>query len=191
MKSKKLIATKTLIPKESLEQKILLIRGKKVMLDRDLAQLYGVETKQLKRAVKRNLSRFPNHFMFELNTIEHQSLRSHFGTLKTGQHSKYLPYVFTEHDILMLSSVINNEKAIQINIKIMETFIKLREMLASHKDLKYKIESLEKKYDHQFKVVFETIKRLIDPPLEPKEPIGFHANKPIPRIKKRKIKNDN
>ena len=120
---------------EKIEQRILLIRGKKVMLDRDLAKLYGVETKQLKRAVKRNASRFPNDFMFILSRQEYCSLRCHFGTLEKGTHSKYLPYAFTEHGILMLSSVLNSERAIVINIHIMRVFTRLRELMLQHRDL--------------------------------------------------------
>ncbi len=167
--------TNLTIPEETIQSKILFIRGKKVMLDKDLAALYAIETKQLKRAVKRNSFRFPPDFMFELSQEESQLLRRHFGTLKRGGHPKYLPYAFTEYGILMLSSVLNSKRAILVNIEIMRTFTKLREMLASHAKLKRKIEDLEKKYDRQFQVVFETIKRLIDPPEKPKTPIGFHV----------------
>ncbi len=159
---------------EIIENKIFLIRGKKVVLDRNLAQLYGVETKVINQAVKRNIERFPNDFMFQLTVKEASSLRSHFVTLKRGQHLKYLPYAFTEYGILMLSSVLNSPRAIQVNIQIMRTFTKLREMLSTHVELKQKIENLEKKYDYQFKIVFETIKKLLEPPDKPKNPIGFH-----------------
>ena len=162
-----------IIPHEIIQSKIFLIRGKKVMLDRDLAELYGVETKQLKRAVKRNAFRFPVDFMFELTKQEYRALRYHFGTLKRGVHSKYLSYAFTEHGILMLSSVLNSKRAIQVNIQIMRTFTKLHEMLANHKELKQKIEEMEKKYDHQFKVVFNAIKELLKPPQKSRGPIGF------------------
>jgi phage regulator Rha-like protein len=162
---------------ERIEQKIFIIRGKKVMLDRDLAELYGVETKYIKRAVKRNAVRFPDDFMFILSAREYRDLRCHFGTLEKGVHSKYLPYAFTEHGILMLSSVLNSDKAIEVNIQIMRTFSKLRELMVVHKDLRLKIEEMEKKYDQQFKLVFNAIRKLLTPPDPPKKqklPIGFH-----------------
>jgi phage regulator Rha-like protein len=168
--------TTKLIPQEVIQNKILLIRGLKVMLDSDLAELYGVSTYDLKRAVRRNLSRFPADFMFELTQEEYSALRRHSGALKRGAHSKYLPYAFTEHGVLMLSSVLNSERAVPVNIQIMRTFTKLREMLASNKELRRKIEEMEKKYDHQFKLVFQAIKELLVPPApKPKGPIGFHV----------------
>jgi hypothetical protein len=145
------------VPIERIEKSILLIRGQKVMLDKDLAELYGVETRVLKQAVKRNVKRFPIDFMFELTKEEHQSLRSQIVILKRGQHSKYLPMAFTEQGVAMLSSVLNSERAIEVNILIMRAFVKLREMVASHEDLMRKVEEMEKKYDHQFQVVFEAI----------------------------------
>ena len=166
--------TGQIIPQEVIENKILFIRGKKVMLDKDLATLYKVETKMLTRAVKRNLERFPDDFMFRLSKKEYvEFLRCHFGTLKRGQHSKYLPYVFTENGVAMLSSVLNSKRAVQVNIQIMRTFTRLREMLLTHKDLRQKIEEIEKKYDYQFKVVFEAIKQLLEPPQKSKKKIGF------------------
>lgn len=163
-----------IVPQEIIETKIILIRGKKVMLDKDLAQLYGVETKALKRAVRRNVDRFPDDFMFQLSTEEYNELlRYQFGTLKRGQHSKYLPYAFTENGVAMLSSVLNSHRAVQVNIQIMRTFTKLREMLMTHKDLKKKIEAMEKKYDYQFKIVFDAIKELLEPPIKTKKKIGF------------------
>ena len=161
-----------------IEQKILLIRHKKGMLDRDLAELYEVETKNLKRAVKRNLSRFPPDFMFTLTSEEHHSLRRQNGTLEKGAHSKYLPYAFTEHGILMLSSVLNSERAITINIHIMRVFTKLRELMVRHKDLEQRIDALEQKYNRKFKDIFEAIRQLLEPsilPPRPKLPIGFHT----------------
>ena len=164
----------TIAPVETIEQKILLIRGKKVMLDKDLAALYGVETKVLNQAVKRNSNRFPDDFMFQLNWDEASELsRSQFVTLKKGKNIKYLPYVFTENGVAMLSSVLNSERAITVNIQIMRTFTKLREMIAAHKDLEKKIEEMEKKYDHQFQIVFDAIKQLIAPPEPKKKRIGF------------------
>ncbi|HHT9108278.1 MAG TPA: ORF6N domain-containing protein [Candidatus Wunengus sp. YC63] len=158
---------------ESIENKIFSIRSKRVMLDRDLANLYQVETKVLNQAVKRNIQRFPDDFMFQLTREEFNSLRSQIVTLKRGQHRKYLPYVFTEQGVAMLSSVLNSKRAIQVNIQIMRAFIKLKEMLSTHKDLKQKIEEMEKKYDYQFKIVFDAIKQLLEPPEEPKGKIGF------------------
>ncbi len=174
----KLIKTNNVIPQELIENKILFIRGRKVMIDRDLAMLYGVETKSLNRAVKRNRNRFPEDFMFQLSREEYNELlRRQFGTLKRGQHSKYLPFVFTENGVAMLSSVLNSERAVEVNIQIMRTFTKLREMLLTHRDLRQKIEEMEKKYDYQFKVVFDTIKQLLEPVKKPKRQIGFLASK--------------
>lgn len=164
-----------LIPVEIIQTKILFLRGQKIMLDKDLAELYRVETKSLKRAVNRNIGRFPIDFMFKLTQQEYNALRYHFGTLKRGSHSKYLPYAFTEQGIAMLSSVLNSDRAIQVNIQIIRTFTQLRQMLASHAGLKKKIEEMEKKYDYQFKIVFDAIKQLIEEPVKPKRPIGFHA----------------
>lgn len=166
--------TPTLIV-EVIEQKIYLIRGHKVMLDSDLAKLYGVPTKRLNEQVRRNIKRFPTDFMFQLTTEEAKFLRSQFATLKTGrgQHLKYLPYAFTEQGVAMLSSVLNSERAIEVNILIMRTFVKLREMIASHKDLAKKLDELEKKYDEQFQVVFEAIRQLMAPPESSNRKIGF------------------
>ncbi len=148
---------KELIPVEIIEKKIYLIRGHKVMLDSDLAELYGVETKRLNEQVRRNLKRFPDDFMFQLTEEEAESLRSHFATLKSGRgkHRKYLPYAFTEQGVAMLSSVLNSDRAIEVNVQIMRTFVKLREMLSTHKDLARKLADMEKKYDAQFNVVFD------------------------------------
>ncbi|HAH19403.1 MAG TPA: DNA-binding protein [Candidatus Omnitrophica bacterium] len=174
---------------EIIAAEILEFRGKKVMLDRDLATLYGVTPKVLNQAVKRNIKRFPEDFMFQLSWEETDSLRSQFVTLKNtrleaskrGKHIKYLPYVFTEHGVAMLSSVLNSERAIQVNIQIMRAFTKLREMLLTHKDLAEKIETLEKKYaehDQAIKAIFEAIKQLLEPPLaKPKPQIGFRSYK--------------
>ncbi len=168
---------KQLIPTERIIQHIFIIRGQKVMFDRDLAALYGVETKVLNQAVKRNISRFPSDFVFQLTTKEVEFLRSQIVTLneppKRGAHRKYQPYVFTEHGVLMLSSVLKSERAIQVNIQIVRTFIKLREMLSKYKDLKEKVEEIEKKYDHRFKIVFDTLKHLIREEEKPGGKIGF------------------
>ncbi len=168
---------KALIPVEMIERKILLIRGEKVMLDADLAELYGVEVKQLKRQVRRNIGRFPADFMIQLSKEEYEFLRRHFGTLKRGEHSKYLPYAFTEQGVAMLSSVLNSDRAVKVNIEIMRAFVKLREMLASNKELAKRLDELENKYDSQFKVVFDAIRQLMIPPETKKRKIGFHREK--------------
>ncbi|MBI5598832.1 MAG: ORF6N domain-containing protein [Deltaproteobacteria bacterium] len=162
------------VPVEMIEKKILLIRGHKVMLDSDLAVLYGVTTKRLNEQVRRNLRRFPSDFMFQLTSDEAESLRSQFATSKRGGR-RYLPYVFTEQGVAMLSSVLNSERAIEVNILIMRAFVKLREMLATHKDLAKKLEDMEKKYDERFKVVFEAIYELMKPPAPSRRQIGFKA----------------
>ena len=152
------------IPCDRIENKIFFIRGRKVMMDRDLAELYGVETRILNRAVRRNIDRFPEDFMFQLNKKEteiwqSQILISQIGISSWGGRMKF-PLVFTEPGVAMLSSVLNSKKATQVNIQIIKTFIKLREMIASNKDLRTKIEELEKKYNKYFKVIFEAIKSL-------------------------------
>ncbi len=166
---------KSLVPIEVIEKKILLINGQKVMLDSDLSALYGVTTKRLNEQVRRNLKRFPADFIYQLSQEEFESLRSHFATLKSGRgkHRKYMPYVFTEQGIAMLSSVLNSDRAIDVNIQIMRTFVKLREMMSSHKDLSRKLAELEKKYDGQFQIVFEAIKQLIEVEEKPKRKIGY------------------
>ena len=163
----------TLIPIELIASKIYLIRNVKVMLDRDLAELYGVETKVLKQAVRRNIDRFPTDFMFELTKNEYQSLRSQIVTLKRGQHSKYAPFAFTEHGVLMLSSVLNSERAIQANIQIMRTFTKLREALLDNKDLRKELEELKQLTEDRFRVVFETLDQLLTIESKPKKKIGY------------------
>jgi len=169
---------KHLIPIERVAGKILLIRGKKVILARDLAELYGVETKVLNQAVKRNAERFPEDFMFELNQKEFENLRSQFVTSSLVTHGgeRYLPMAFTEHGILMLSSVLKSERAILVNIQIVRTFVKLREMLSSHREITEKIEQMEKKYDKHFKIVFDTLRQLLKEEEKPKNKIGFRSH---------------
>ncbi|MDI6758043.1 MAG: ORF6N domain-containing protein [Endomicrobiia bacterium] len=162
-----------LIPSEVLVSKILVIRGHKVMLDRDLADLYGVDVRHLKRQVRRNVERFPDDFMFELTWEEREVLRCHFGTLERGEHAKYKPFAFTEHGILMLSSVLNSPRAIEVNIRIMRTFARLREMALGYKDLREKIEKMEAKYDGQFGLVFKTLKKMLEPSVSRPKKIGF------------------
>ena len=170
---------KALIPQERIEKYIYLIRGYKVMLDSDLANLYDVETKALNRAVKRNAERFPNDFCFQLSPDEYNTLRCHFGTLEEagrGKHRKYLPYLFTEQGVAMLSSVLKSKKAALVNVQIIRTFVRLREMLVSNKELSRKLATLEKKHDQQFKVVFDAIRQLMEPPKTKKRQIGFVRN---------------
>jgi len=167
-----------LVPLERVEGLILLVRGQKVMLDADLAALYGVETKVINQAVKRNRDRFPNDFMFQLTKEEHGVLRSQIVTSKPAGRGgrRTPPYAFTEQGVAMLSSVLRSQRAVQVNIQIMRTFVKLRRMLATHEDLARKLAALERKYDRQFKVVFDAMRELMTPP-DPKKKrrIGFGA----------------
>lgn len=171
--------TKSLIPIERIERTILIIRGQRVMLDADLAELYGVTTKRLNEQVKRNSDRFPEDFMFQLNQKEADFLRSQFATLKKGrgQHKKYLPYVFTEHGALMAANILNSPIAIQASVQVVRAFIRLRQILASHVTLARKLNELEKKYDVQFKVVFEAIRQLMIPSEPKQKPIGFQVKR--------------
>ena len=169
------------VPAVSVASKIYLIRGKRVMLDSDLAELYGVQTKFLNLNVKRNPARFPSDFMFRLTPKEAESLRLHFATSKKNSRggSRYLPHVFTEQGVAMLSGVLNSPRAVQANVLIMRTFTKLREMIATNELIRQKIEELERKYDkhdQQFKIVFEAIRELLNAPKPPrKKPVGFHV----------------
>lgn len=158
----------------SVEKRILMIREEKVLLDSDLAELYGVETKVLTRAVRRNLERFPEDFMFQLNNQEFSVLKCQSGTSSQWGGRRYPPYAFTEQGVAMLSSVLHSKRAVQVNIEIMRAFVKLRQMLATNDTLARQLNSLERKYDEQFKVVFDAI-RLLMSPSEPnkKKPIGF------------------
>jgi hypothetical protein len=169
------VLMKPLIMTETIERKIYLIRGQKVMLDSDLAELYGVETFNLNKAVKRNIDRFPPDFMFQITKDQVESLRFQFGISKIiGRGGRrHLPYVFTELGIAMLSSVLKSKRAVQVNIAIMRAFVKIREMIASHKDLARKFDELEKKYDGQFQIVFEAIRQLMAIEEKPKRKIGF------------------
>lgn len=163
-----------MVPIERIENAIYLIRDEKVMLDRDLANLYGTSTKALKQAVRRNIRRFPEDFMFMLDRDEFRIWRSQFVTSKSDQKGlRYAPMAFTEHGILMLSSVLLSEQAIQVNIQIMRAFVQLRRMLASNTELSRKLTNLEDKYDRQFKLVFDAIRQLMVPPPPRIKPIGF------------------
>ena len=168
-----MVNKKSLIPVDRIEKAILLIHGQKVMLDADLAELYGVETRVLVQAVKRNLERFPEDFMFQLSQEEFAILRSQIVTSSDWGGRRYPPYAFTEQGVAMLSSVLRSRRAIQVNIEIMRAFIRLRQMLASHVELARKLDALEKKYDAQFKQVFEAIRQLMAPPEPKRRPIGF------------------
>jgi hypothetical protein len=176
-----------LIPQEVIENRIYMIRGHKVMLDKDLATLYGVPTKRLNEQVKRNIARFPEDFMFQLTKDEvtmFSSLRSQNATLDNkrnsgrGKYRKYMPYVFTEQGVAMLSSILNSGRAIQVNIAIMRAFVRLREILSTHKELAAKLKELEQKaekHDIDIQAIFEAIRQLMSPPPEPpKRRIGFH-----------------
>jgi len=163
-----------LVSVERIERKIYLIRGQKVMLDRDLAELYCVKTKVLNQAVKRNNYRFPEDFMFQLSKAEFENLRSQIVTSSWGGVRRR-PFVFTEHGILMLSSVLSSRRAIYVNIQIMRTFTRLRRILVTHKELKEKIDKLESRYERQFKVVFDAIRELMKPDNKGDKKIGFRC----------------
>jgi len=168
------------VQQEVIEGKIYLLRGHKVMLSNDLADLYEVEPRVLVQAVKRNIERFPSDFMFQLNDIEFKTLKSQIVISSWGGLRRANPYAFTEQGVAMLSSVLHSKRAIQVNIAIMRAFVKLREMLTAHKDLARKLDDMEKKYDHQFKVVFDAIKQLMTPPdTKKKSKIGFRRDKEI------------
>ena len=163
---------KLMVPVERIERLILLIRGQKVMLDADLAELYRVDTKALNRAFRRNRDRFPEDFVFQLTENEFEDLRCQIGTSRWGGR-RYLPYAFTEQGVAMLSGVLHSRRAIQVNVEIMRTFVRLRRILASNAQLARKLEALEKKYDAQFKVVFDALRQLMTPPEPKTRRIGF------------------
>ncbi len=170
------MATDSLIPIERVEKSIFLLRGQKIMLSNHLSGLYGVETKVLVQAVKRNINRFPKDFMFQLSKKEFENLKSQFVTSSWGGARRALPYAFTEQGVAMLSSVLNSKKAIKVNIQIMRAFVKLREILSTHKELAQKLKELELKidsHDHQIQAIFDVINQLLIPPEKPKKKIGF------------------
>jgi len=158
-----------------IESRIFMIRGHKVMLSPDLAELYAVETKVLVQAVKRNIERFPDDFMFQLTYQEFNNLKSQIVTSSWGGVRRALPYAFTEQGVAMLSGILNSYRAIQVNIEIMRAFVRLRQMLATNRDLARKLLELEKKYDGHFKIVFDAIRELMKPPLKPRRKIGFEG----------------
>ena len=164
-----------LIPLEHIERSILLIRGEKVMLDSDLAELYGVETKRLNEQVRRNLSRFPSDFMFQLTDAEKSEVVANCDHLARLKFSPHLPFAFTEHGALMLANVLNSERAALTSVHVVRAFVRLRQMLASNAELARKLAALENKYDAQFKVVFDAIRQLMTPPEPKRREIGFHV----------------
>ena len=170
----------SLIPIERIQRTIYLIRGEKVMLDRDLAILYGVSTGNLNKAVKRNLDRFPSDFMLQLTPEETEALRFQFGSLKRGQHFKYLPFAFTEQGVAMLSTVLHSDRSVHVNIAIMRAFVQLRRVLGSHVELARKLSELEIRiegHDDAIRSLFEAIRQLMNPsiPEQPPREIGFHV----------------
>ncbi|HTR82177.1 MAG TPA: ORF6N domain-containing protein [Bacteroidota bacterium] len=173
------------MPRELIERRIFFIRGQKVMLDKDLADLYQIETFNLNKAVGRNRDRFPGDFMFQLSEEEFKNLIFHFGISSWGGTRK-LPYAFTEHGVAMLSSVLRTPRAIHVNIEIVRAFVRIRRLLASNKKLKRRLEELEKKYDAQFKIVFDAIRQILQPPEKPKRRMGFGVEEPMIAYRARK-----
>ncbi len=171
-----MVEDRSAIPAERIERAILLVGGQKVMLDSDLAVLYGVETRALVQAVQRNRERFPDDFMFQLSREEFDNLRSQsvISSSRWGGR-RYPPYAFTEQGVAMLSSVLRSQRAIQVNIEIMRAFIRLREMLASHRELSQRLDELEARYDAQFGAVFDAIRQLMAPPAQPSRRLGFRV----------------
>lgn len=175
-----------LVPIERIERSILLIRGEKVLLDLDLAAIYGVTTGALNQAVRRNPARFPPDFMFQLSEKEKTEVVTNCDNLARLKFSPHLPYAFTEHGALMLANVLNSERAAQTSVMVVRAFVRLRQLLSSNAELARKLESLEKKYDAQFKVVFDAIRQLMSPPAKPKREIGFHVKYDDAKPKARK-----
>jgi phage regulator Rha-like protein len=175
---KSAVGRPAVLPGFVIEQRILLIRGQKVMIDSDLAELYGVTIKRLNEQVRRNPQRFPPDFVFQLTAEEHSALRSHFATLKTGrgQHRKYLPYAFTEHGAIMAANVLNSEQTIEVSVYVVRAFVRLREMIASNKEFARKLDALEKKlatHDHAIAGILTTLRQMMNPPLPKRRGIGF------------------
>jgi len=167
--------TTAILPAETIESQILLIRGHKVMLSSHLSALYGVEPRALVQAVKRNRERFPKDFMFQLSAREFAVLKSQIVISTWGGARRAAPYAFTEQGVAMLSSVLRSKRAVLVNIQIMRTFVRLRRLLASHAELQRRLDDLEKKYDKTFKVVFDAIRELMEPPEKPRKRIGFQS----------------
>lgn len=162
-----------LIPVEFIEKRIFYLRTEKVMIDRHLAEMYGVDTRILNQAVKRNIKRFPPEFMFQLSKEERDEVITICDDLAALKFARTMPFAFTEHGLAMLSSVLNSDRAIQVNIEIIKSFVRLRKLLATHKELQKKIEDMEEKYDDQFRIVFQAIKQLLQEEEKPKRKIGF------------------
>jgi hypothetical protein len=175
-----------LIPTERIERAILLIRGEKIMLDSDLAAIYGVSTKALNQAVKRNVARFPADFMFQLTEAEKTEVVTDCDHLSRIRFSPHLPYAFTEHGALMPANVLNSERAAQTSVLVVRAFVRLRQLLSSHAELARKLEAMEKKYDAQFKVVFDAIRQLMSPTETRRKEIGFHVKHDDEKPKARK-----
>ncbi|KQR72032.1 ORF6N domain-containing protein [Pedobacter sp. Leaf176] len=174
------VISPAIIPNEVIINKIYLFRGVKVMLDSDLAELFGVETKQLKQQVRRNIERFPKHFMFELTKEENEVLRSQFVTLEQGKYSKYLPFAFSEHGILQLSTVLKSKQAIEVSIKIIDVFVQLRTMVLSNTEIRLEVEKIKKKVDSQDKnieVIFRYFDELLEQKVQPRKEIGYKISK--------------
>lgn len=169
--------TSAALAASAINEQIYFVRSTRVMLDSDLARLYGVSTSRLNEAVQRNRDRFPKDFMFQLNKRDLQVLRSQFAISKSSGSGgrRFLPYAFTEHGIAMLSSVLHSNRAVQVNIAIMRAFVQLRRMLATHEDLRRKIAEMEKRYDSKFHAVFATLRQMLETPIPPKRQIGFHS----------------
>ncbi|MBE5319648.1 ORF6N domain-containing protein [Pedobacter sp. MR2016-19] len=170
----------SIIPNEVIVNKIYLFRGVKVMLDSDLAELFGVDTKRLKEQVRRNIERFPEHFMFELTKEENEVLRSQFATLRHGQHSKYLPFAFSEHGILQLSNVLKSKQAVEVSIKIIDVFVQLRTMVLSNTEIRLEVEKIKKKVDNQDKnieVIFRYFDEILEQKAQPRKEIGYKISK--------------
>ncbi|RLJ77526.1 ORF6N domain-containing protein [Pedobacter alluvionis] len=169
-----------IIPNEVIVNKIYLFRGVKVMLDSDLAELFGVDTKRLKEQVRRNIERFPEHFMFELTKEENEVLRSQFVTLEQGKYSKYLPFAFSEHGILQLSNVLKSKQAVEVSIKIIDVFVQLRTMVLSNTEIRLEVEKIKKKVDNQDKnieVIFRYFDELLEQKAQPRKEIGYKISK--------------
>jgi hypothetical protein len=172
------VTPREVVPVERIRAAILRLRGQSIMLDADLAQLYGVETKTLVRAVKRNLERFPADFMFQLTVEEFAALRYQSGTSSSRGGRRYRPFAFTEQGVAMLSSVLRSRRAVLVNVEIMRAFVGLRQLLDSHAELARKLAALERRYDAQFKVVFDAIRELMAPPAKQAKRIGFQNEGP-------------
>ena len=170
-------STAAILPASAIRHNIYFLRKTRVMIDSDLARLYGVSTSNLNKSVRRNLRRFPKDFMFLLTNRELESLRFQIGiSKKPGRGGRrYRPYAFTEHGVAMLSSVLHSDRAVQVNIAIMRAFLQLRAMLATHEDLRRKIAEMEKRYDSKFHAVFATLRQMLETPIPPKRQIGFHS----------------